>query len=260
MTKSLKTFFLYSVIVLLVIVISLSFKTYQIVKNSIFDGKNQFLFVETKGLEVKHIFLFDPESQDISVVQLIGKPVVVSSLGKTLGLIPNTMVLISSDFESDGSPTKLLTEMALKKQQFETNMTLYDTIRLLFLAQNKELTMYKLQLPRDQQAIDSVIRQATVNETIVTEDNTIQILNASGVPGIATRLERALTNRGANVLSVKTSHSKEAQSTIKFYGEETETVKILKSILMFPVEVMEKESVAKIIITIGEDGKDSAKF
>lgn len=256
--KSLKTFFFYAGIVLFVILISLALKAYHIVTQSVFDGDNQFVIALAKGSEVKEVLSLDPQGT-VSLLRITGKPLPVSSLGNTLGVATNTLVQTSDDAEFTKNPTALLTDMLVQPQRFSMSLTVYDNLRLLLLAQ-KEVHETVLQLPGKQEAIDSMIQKLFSDNTISDEDMTIQIINASGKPGLAGRLERVLTNKGANVISLKTSYSNIKESTISFYGDMSMTVDILQDLLHFSTSQMNREGVANIIITIGEDANNSISF
>lgn len=258
--KSLKTFFFYAGIVLFVIIISLTLKAYHIVTKSVFDGNNQFIIALIKGSEVKEVLSFDPHQETVSLLHIRGKPLPVSSLGSTLGVAANSLVQTTTDAEFTKNPTALLTDMLVKPQRFSTSLTIYDSLRLLLLAQQKEVHERSIQLPREQETLDPLMQELFKDKTVSDEDMTIQIINASGVPGLANRLERVLTNKGANVISLRTAHSNLDKSTIAFYGDASVTVDNLLNLLHFSTTQMNREGVANIIITIGEDAKNTNRF
>ncbi|MBU3978912.1 LytR C-terminal domain-containing protein, partial [Patescibacteria group bacterium] len=92
------------------------------------------------------------------------------------------------------------------------------------------------------------------------ENISVQIINAAGQSGLGGRLERVILNFGGNVVSVKTALVIEPISKIQYYGQETYTLNKLERYLSIKKERLDKEDIARIVITIGEDIKNTLLF
>src|ERR1700751_1284867 len=91
-SNSLSTFFLYAGLVIFFIVISLSIKTFFVIKQSKFDGTHEFTIAVAKHGRVEEIIGFNPEAKSVSVMEFAGKSVGISSLGEQLGISPDAKV------------------------------------------------------------------------------------------------------------------------------------------------------------------------
>src|SRR6266403_2934631 len=95
--SSIKTFFIYSAVVLFFILVSLSLKAILIIQDSRFDGKNQFIVAIAKNQIVKEVVIFHPLDKTAVILKLQGKGLPLSSAPNTLGVIVDAKVNTSSD-------------------------------------------------------------------------------------------------------------------------------------------------------------------
>src|SRR5258705_12674588 len=91
-SKSLKTFFVYTAIVLFFIFISLAVKAFFVIRASKFDGHHQFLLSVKQNQAVKQILAFDPSQSKVSVLDLKGDKATPSMADQQLGFIPDATV------------------------------------------------------------------------------------------------------------------------------------------------------------------------
>jgi hypothetical protein len=98
------------------------------------------------------------------------------------------------------------------------------------------------------------------DDLVATENMSIQIVNAAGTSGIAQRLERVLLLKGANVVAVTTAVKKEQRSKIKYFGQESYTLGKVSKLLGYQLEELPKETIANIVIVIGEDSKNTTLY
>ena len=144
-----------------------------------------------------------------------------------------------------------------------SDITLYDILRFLFSAKNTSATNEirdTVSLPQDDRQINQAIAALFTDQTVSSENISIQVINATDTPGMGKRLERVLTNIGGNVIAVSTQQKKETKSQIKYYGEESYTLNKIKQFLRYPVTKVNNEPIADIIIVIGADSKNAEKF
>jgi hypothetical protein len=261
-SKSLKTFFLYTFLVLFVIGVSLAIKVFFVIQQSTYNGKNQFIVAVTKNGIVEDVISFQPNNLTISVLQLKGKPVSLTDLGKTVGIIPNAYVT-ANDTLPQPNPSDTLTAVALRYNMLKTNLTLIDLARLLIFSKrtsSNDITIESVTLSKNETAVDETVKNLFVDEGIVADNLSIQIINASDKPGLGGRLETVITNMGGNVISLSTSHSISKGSKIEYFGETSYTLEKLHSLLGFPIKKLQRETLGDIVITIGEKDKESKKF
>lgn len=261
-SKSLKTFFLYAGLVLVVIVISLTIKAVAIVQNSKFDGQHQFIVALAQGNNVKQIVSFHPGSS-VSLLEIKDKDLSMSSVGKTLGVPIEGKITVTDNFPWGHTILDTMTAIAWRYNVVKTDITLYDIIRFVLLSKSLSTTNQvteTLSLPQEEREIDKIVAELFIDEGISSENLTIQIINASDTPGMGKRLERVILNMGGNVVAVSTQHNKQSKSKMQYFGRESYTLEKLKRLLPFPVSKLEREAIADVVITLGEDSRGTEKF
>jgi hypothetical protein len=98
------------------------------------------------------------------------------------------------------------------------------------------------------------------DNTIITENLNIQIINTTDIPGLGKQLERVIVNQGGNVISVTNSREPVKKSKIQYIGEKNYTVGKFTSLFDLSAEKIENKSIADLIIIIGEDYKKIKAF
>jgi hypothetical protein len=262
-SKSLKTFFVYTAIVLFFILLSLSIRGFYLLQQSRFDGKNQMIIAFGKDETVSEIAAFRPSERAVTVVTLKGEDVSFSTLGKKLGIIPTAVVKTKGNVPLDTDISDTMRELLLHYYTVKTNLTILDATQLFFVSRKPTLNnrdVREMTVSTDNEKNNKFVADLFTDDTIFSENVSIQVVNASGESGMGKRLERGITNLGGNVVSISTSRNPDKSSKIQYFGQETYTLATLKKVLGFPVEKLEKEAIADIIITIGEDQKNSSIF
>jgi len=138
----------------------------------------------------------------------------------------------------------------------KTNLTIFDAARLIFFAKNvskNTITTKNIVLPKSVDQVDKMIANLFSDDAIVQENESIKIINATDKSGVGKELERILVNMGANVVEVSTASQKEPVSRMQYYSSETYTLNKVSRLLHFPVSKLDKQPIANIVITIGED-------
>src|SRR6185369_8042829 len=247
--NSIKTFFIYAAVVFFFILISLTLKAILIMQDSRFEGKNQFILGVVSNQTVKEILVFHPSEKTALIIRLQGKDLRLSSAGKTLGIITDAKVETVSDLPMV-DPAATMRAIAFHYYSLKTNLTIFDAVRLLIFSQKlspNNQTTKEIVLSKDMFSADSLANLFT-DQKIFSENVSIQIINASGTPGIGKRLEIALTDLGCNVISVTTARDNQKSSKMQFFGKETYTMTKLKRTLDFPTEEMKNQPIADIVI------------
>jgi hypothetical protein len=249
---------LFIVIVLGLIIISGFFKLLLIVKESKFDGSHNFI-VSFIGKDKAQIISFSPQSRTISILDTESKD--NNDLEKNLEIpIDGTVAFQVSDKNNISSA--LLTS-AFSLGSSLKKITILDAFRLLlFYKTVPQNNIYERQLlPSLNDAQKSSVISLSMTDTSVYQENqAIQVINASDVEGLGSRLAAVITNIGGNVVLVSTSDKTAQKSKIVYFGKESYTVKKLSSYLGISPENSTQRGVADVIITIGTDQANSLSF
>jgi hypothetical protein len=256
-SESLKTFFIYALAVLILVIFSLSAKAFSILQKSKVDGQHNFILAVEKEGRIGRIISFKPNDKSLSVLHIKNGDLTTSLLGKNLGLIPDGVLVSDTDDDVD----EMLISSLLNYASIKTDLTIIDIPRLIFFSKNvpsESRVVKDLVLPKGDSDIDRVVANFGEDRAIVSEYIDIHIINASDVPGMATRLERVISNLGGNVVKVSTAHGKNSSSKIEYAGEKKYTIKKLNKLLGFPIVQVDNPGFADVVITIGVDNSGSA--
>lgn len=240
--------------------ISILFKIFFLIKESNFDTKHNFN-VEIKDATNINVISFSPGQNSISVLE-VDEKVKTNDIGSLLELpIDARINLYDDEFDSSHIPTILIKSSFPFSRKLE-NMTVLDAFRLsLFARSVSGNSLVTQKLP--QNLIDSdrnlLIESSFKDPVIDGEKKTIEIVNAADVFGLGARLATFVTNIGGDVILVSTREKSE-KSKIIYSNKQSYTVERLSKYLNFPKEKTDKESVADVIIIIGQDSLEDIKF
>ncbi len=259
--KSLKTFLIYTITVFLIVTISLTVRLFFIFGHSKFDGHNIDIAIVHKG-QVVSIVGIDPEKKSISVFEISTKNTSINNLHDEIGIIPEAKIDAESDISADPADT-ILIKTLLNTDGAKTDLTIIDKVRLLIFsktAANIDTQRENLNPSDDKALIDNLAAKLFSDKNIVSENRSIQIINATDISGLGQGLERVIVNKGGNVISVTSSRDKKKNSIIHYYGDKNYTVKKLERVLKIQAVNTEDKSIGEIAIIIGEDYRKSPQF
>lgn len=262
-SKSLKTFYFYAISVFVVIAIALFIKLVFVVQSSKYDGKHHFTLIVTKNQQVKEILAFSPQVPSLSVLRVRDENIAHISLGKEYGIAYDAQLEVKDSVSLKQETTATLWEALRNYTTISTDATFIDFIRLGLLSReilSSNKVIRDISLKDDSVEKTTLIARALNDPTISSENISIQIINASNVSGAAERLGRVLTNMGANVVDVSTSHTPLEKSEIQYFGERSYTNEQIENYLDFPASEVKEQPIADIIILLGEDIKNTRKF
>ena len=256
--SNLKLAGLFIVIVLGLILISGLFKLLLIVKESKFDGSHNFI-VSFVGKNRTQVVSFSPQNRTISILDVESK--YNNGLAKILEVPIDGIINLQDSDKNNISSTLLKSAFSfgasLKK------ITILDSFRLfLFYKTVQQNNIYERQLASSlNDAQKATVTTLSMTDTSVYQENqAIQVINASDVPGIGSRLAALIINIGGNVVLVSTLDKTVQNSKIVYFGKESYTVKKMSSYLGISPENSAQRGVADVIITIGTDKADSLSF
>lgn len=254
--QGVKSAFVFILLVFFLFLISFSFKVSTLIKQSKFDGENRFTIVFLPLLAkvgIPTVVSFDPKSNSISHVVILNAN--SESLGKFLAVPIDGVVSHKQPF-SNATLDSMLFETLIGQKETVTSLTSIDVFRLLLFTKGvAKSSLRQVVVPKSmsEEQLDRLLVSHFTDQTLLRENVSIEIINATKSIGLGSRLARLLTNIGGNVVSVSTSDQEQAISTISYYGKKTFTLKKLSSILGFEAKEMKKQSIADIIIILGKD-------
>jgi hypothetical protein len=260
--KSLKTFFHYTILVAFLLVVALSIKAFFVIRASKFDGRHHFAIAIIKQNVVEELIGFSPTESSLSLLH-ITNGIRSSDLGKVVGVIPDAIVQVPSSFPEGANANAIMGAVVWRYSTVKTNLTIFDALQLMIYAKNisnNNITVKNVQLPKDSNQLDTLIPSLFTDGSISQEDVSIEIINATDVGGLGKRLESALVNMGANVVAVSTSPQKSSKSQIQYYGAKSYTLDKITKLLSYPVSKLPSQTIANIVIIIGEDNVDTTIF
>ncbi len=262
-SKSLKTFYIYIVLVLLAIGVSFVIKLIFIIQQSKFDGRQHFTVVVTKEQKVKEIIAFNPKVSSMAVLTVKDANVSVSSIVKDYGIASDAQLEVNDAVSLGQDVTLTLWDSVAHFTSIKTDLTVVDLLRLTVLS--KDITtnnkiVRDISLSQKNSENNTIIARALNDPMLASENISIQIINAADTTGVGQRLSRVLTNMGANVVEVSTSLTPQPKSKIEYFGETSYTLDHLKSFLDFPTSELTRQPIANIVIILGEDSRNTSKF
>lgn len=246
--------------VLVLIVISLVFKTLVLIKDSNFDGTNRFNVEILQDNKVS-VVSFSPLTHSITILNLKGKPA-NSNLSQYLEL-PIDGVIETKDISLDKKNlTSNLSKFLFNFNDKKTNLTIIDVLRLFLYARDVSLnSIYQRDVDNgDSLTINSFISSFFIDSAIANEKITIEVVNATQVYGLANRLASYITNIGGDVVLVSTSDKLENNSQIYYSNDLSYTVKRLSKVLGIKYTKSPKRDISDVTIIIGKDILQKLKF
>ncbi len=262
-SKSLKTFYLYLLIVIILVGISLIIKGIFIIQQSKFDASHDFTIAITKHEKVKEIIAFHPQVPAISVLAIKDNNVPYSALAKDYGITPDGYIQVGDNTPVGTDVTALMWLSVVHTASWQCNVTIFDKARLLLFSKSvttNNKSIENISLVSQDPSVETTLTNALTNQSIADENISIQIINATDITGFGQRLSRVLTNMGANIVEVSTAQNTQAKSTIQYYGENSYTISRLQKLLGIKAAEISKQPIADIVITIGNDKHYTTEF
>lgn len=263
-SHGLRTFILFGLIVLAIITIALLYRSFAIIKESKFDSQHRFTVMLEDNKNAYALISFEPVTNSISLLRLsknLNLP--KDNANKFLGIIPNATIKTQSRIEIDRPLRPILQKFIFKKNIVSSDLTIFDLFQIWYFSYKipqKTISVEEISRSSDPDDINKSISKFFSDSEFSKENISIQIINASGASGLGGRLERVISNLGGNVVSVRTSVRTQQKSSIQYYGEDSYTLKTIKSILPFDNKRLTRQPIAQIIITVGVDMSSTNLF
>ncbi|MDO8639810.1 MAG: LytR C-terminal domain-containing protein [bacterium] len=272
--QNLKLALIFFLLIAFLITGSLIFKAGLLAKKSKFDGQHRFttvFFKENNPGRVK-VFSFAPDTKTISILLIDKKAYPLKpkllDIEKYLGIsIDGFVSLDVIDEAKVQTANSILQKTVFNFNKAKTNLTIIDFIRLWFFTRtvsSRAITTEEVNSVIEVGQIDKISNSLFNDSTLLQENQSIQVVNATDIAGLGGRLSRFLGNMGGSVVSVVTPKKNSDDSKIIYFGKKTYTAERLGKILGFKIvdggEDQQGESISDIVIIIGKDKLDLIPF
>lgn len=257
--KNFNLAFIFIIVVIFFILLSFVIKSFLIIKESKFDGKHN-INIEVVNKDNVSFVSFSPITNSVFILSSSSK--INPNQAPSIFKIPIDGVIVLNDDPFSG---KKLSSILVKSALFQNtaiNLTSIDLIRLfLFTRSLKPALIHETNISQDVSDLntkDSIVT-AFSDPTIAEEGTSIEIVNATDVSGLGSRLASLVSNIGGNVILVRSEKPAE-DSKIFFSGDKSYTVERLSKYLKINSKKSERIGVADITIVIGNESLKDLKY
>lgn len=262
-SKSLKTLYLYLLLVFVLIIVSLVVKGISIIQQSKYDASHHFTLAVIEQNKVKEIISFNPQTPAIWALVIQNNNLPYQSLAKDYGVTANAYIQVNSTAPINSDIIGFLWSSIIHTASWQSDITLYDKIRLFLLAKSvttNNKTIEDVTLSEQSPEVGTTVMTALTDQDIANENVSIKIVNATNITGFGERLARVLTNLGANVIDIATAQEIQKNSSLTYYGSESYTLDRIQQLLHIIPTKIPRQGIADIVITIGTDKKNTTEF
>lgn len=249
---------LFILLVVCLILFSIVIKFAVLFENSKFDPAHRYIVSFISNSKTQ-IVSFSPQNNSISILN-IDKKLDENKIRRTLEIPVNSSITVNNTINNKNLAVTLLNSSISLGSLRDLNSI--DSIRLFLFARSVALTsIYQRDFSEDLSSEEksTVLSLSFTDPSIYQESQSIQIVNASEVPGLGSRLAGLINNIGGNVILVSSPQTSQDKSII-MYSQKNYTVNFLSSYLNFPIRKSDKQGVADVIIILGKDKVNSLKF
>lgn len=258
---------IFLIFVFVCIVVSASLKTANLVKTSNFDSQYyNILVIGSKA----YIVNIQKVENSISVIELKGRDSNYfhnnfrQKISVDIG-IPLDAVFIDNkdrpfkdpkEFFSFKNIIGFLLEPASYKSE---ELNKLDLVKIYFATYSVSLfdvNSASLDLLREQEDDrDEKLFEHFKDKQILSEKTSVEVVNASGIDGIAWVISRMFKNVGFNVISVKSADKEQVKSIIICRNSGTYSIDRISRVFPILIEYKNETGIADISVIIGKDGK-----
>lgn len=253
---------LFLLLVLGLIIVSAIFKFIFLLNQSKFEGSHRIVVAFVDKNNNARVVSFSPRSKSIYILKVDSK-IRPEDLQRFLEVPITGYVYTGSRDINQNNVSSILFKSAFSLGGTLKNLTVIDAFRLfLFSNSVSQSSVYQKELLPNLQAEQksTILTLSFTDPEIYQENLSIQVVNATDVYGLGSRLADLITNIGGNVVLVSTADNQSNISKITYYKNISYTAKTLSRILGFPLEKTDNRGVADVIITIGKNKLGDLNF
>ena len=261
-SRSIRTLLLFLSVVSVLIIVSLSIRFVVLLQHSKFDGEHRFTILVRHDQNSATVLSFDPMSQSVSRI-LVRDQKTLPDIGRYLGIPIDGILHDASKVNEDTDLSDALFSYYTGFKSKEGGLTAIDLFRLWLLSlsvQNKDIETKILTGSLADEDIDAEIDELFIDRDLASEKISVEIVNATGITGKGSRLERMVNNMGIPVVQVTTATSPQNASVIRYVDEGSDTFQRLSQLLAFTTEKMVERKLSDIIIIVGRDAENHPMF
>jgi hypothetical protein len=258
--SSLRILFLFCAMVVIAISLSLGYRLFNLMRDSKYDSNHNFLITFIYHNDIDFVEI-NSSQKTFSHLKVRGGSN-LQDTKKEVGLLSDTDINLAKPF-SINSLSDYFMDAAWHKNNVKSSLNIFDLYRLSFATKHitsQSISSQELHIPFDENLSGTMLEQLFLDESLDQENKTVSIVNAAGVPGLGTRLERTLSHIGINIISVKNADDIKSTSSIEYTGEKSYTLDRLEDLLSLPPSQSSSQSISDIIIIIGKDMNQTTKF
>lgn len=251
---NLRLIFIFCAVVLLVITCSLLFRLFVLIRESKVDRAQTFTvaFIYKDSVDIVTI---SGSEKKLSHLKVVGQDTVEDTL-LSIGLLPDAALVLQAPFEGYSHSSSYFYDAALHRKGIITTLSLYDLMRLALLTKtisSSSMSTESIHLSTDENSVDTIVSRMVRDQSLLRDDKTITVINASGVVGLGTKVARVLSNMGLTVVAINNGEKTQMTSDISYYGNKSYTVSRLGSLLTIVPKENTRLGLSDIILTLGKD-------
>lgn len=248
--SSLRIALVFFMSILLLIAGGFLLKLFLVLRASTFDGVHQYILEVDESKTKGALIAFNPSMNTVTVLHVAGK--VDSTFGKYLDVPVDGFAEMSA---FPATPSELIARLLLHARD-EKGITIIDKLRLLLFVnglKNSDFKESSLQLPVDSSTTEKLLPSLFLDNTLYSDNESISVINATGEPGLASKIAHELSVIGMNVVSVTTSSKEQDKTSISALRTNTYTVARIEHLFHISATTLNKQGISDITITIGKD-------
>ncbi len=254
--KSLKKAAIFLGVVILLVMLSVIFRIFSVVKDSSFNGKDRFTISVVVSSDKAHIVSFNPKDKTVSRVYVSGDRKRISP-GRILGVPVDGELELKRDDLKFNSGSSILTYALTHPETVKKGLNSYDLLRLYIFTRSLASGSYleeSVSTTDNSMNLDRIALKLMADGNILNEQKSIEIVNGTSINGLGKRLERIFQNSGGNVVAVSNSPTVIKKSKIYIFNEYSYTYERIQKLLDYPSDIVNRREIADIKVVIGLDG------
>ena len=260
--RSMRTVVIFCFAVFLLITTSVAIKFALLWSQNKFDSSHSFV-LEIKNKNDAELIIFSPEEKSVSFLKVNDKNLAKRTLSRELGVPVDAIIPGDHIYNSQSELASYLFSLTFRLNSDTKELTPFDYLRLALFAQSADLSKSskkEITLPLSDPEVNLIIGDMFYDKSILRDDVSLEIINASGILGAGNEVARLFGHIGVNVVAVRTSSEIKKPSTLSYFGGKTYTLKRISHLSDLEPAELKGEHIADIVLTIGDDKIFTAIF
>lgn len=280
---------IFCAIVFFLIIVSFAVRIFTLFQSSLYDGSHRFtlaIYPQELGLEHKsqipvRVVSLDPVTKSMTLVTI--KPAhllhenkyPMDKVGSYLKVPIDGYIELkdkknedpalwkTTDIQTPKQFAQFIKDVMFHQRSYHSDITFIDFVRMYMFSNSlssNSLTQLQIEEKYDDLLLDKKLEDLFIDDTLLSEKKSIEIINGTNILGLGNRLARVISTIGGNVVSVKTSVDAVENTQVEYVGEPSYTIEKLGNYLKVTPLQTEKRQIADVIITIGSDNEKPNGF